>query len=65
MKEATRCIIPILAIGFLVAGFCAGVKSGRQEIQRQAIEQGVAFYHPETRVFTWGQLNVGIRGETP
>jgi len=29
---------------------------GTQSMEAAAIENGAAYYHPETRVFTWGKL---------
>lgn len=42
------CIVSLLMIGG-----CCGNLEATNRFQSQAIERGVAYYHPETKEFTW------------
>ena len=46
--------VPVLTVSLLIsAGDELGSKKTEQRMQSEAIEHGAAYYHPQTRKFTW------------
>lgn len=59
--KSLQIIVPLALLGIgLMAGSFHGKYVQKRDMQKEAIQAGVAYYHPKTKAFTWDKYNLMI-----
>lgn len=62
MNTFGEAVFNIILVALIVSGSaCVGYVVGKDAVQKEAVEQGIAQYDPQTRGFEWLTIKVGER----